>query len=236
MKKFAAIALALIIAMSTMLSTVAVAADGGSVETPEAPEALHFAGFDIIKDVVVDTVDTKEMIVYGFEGWNDEAELSDYLVAGKGFEMDPIQGPLGTGSEIKLKKGGKEVGSFTVVLFGDLNGDGAFDVLDAAMSEKIVNRNATADKHVAMAGDINGDGVIDQNDYSAQVNGVLEENFAQNGGKNGNKVEKGEIQDQVYTGSAIEPNEEVEIKFNDVILKNIKFNDVILKYGDNFTV
>ncbi len=76
----------------------------------------------------------------------------------------------GTGSTITLQGSGAGKTTFTIIMYGDTNGDSVVDVLDAAAVAKVSTNQATLDGAYSTAADINGDGNIDVNDYSAVVN------------------------------------------------------------------
>lgn len=84
MKKFAAIVLALVFAMSSMFATVAVAVD---IEKPVTSNKLAFAGFEILDDGVV--IDIENMRIYGLGPLLIKADLeARYLAPGAGFKME----------------------------------------------------------------------------------------------------------------------------------------------------
>ncbi len=76
----------------------------------------------------------------------------------------------GTGTTVTLQGSGDGKTVFTVIVYGDTNGDGIVDVLDTAQVANVSNNKATLEGAYSTAADINGDGNIDVNDYSAVVN------------------------------------------------------------------
>lgn len=76
---------------------------------------------------------------------------------------------FGTGSGFRFKKGDVSA-DITLAVFGDLNGDSAFDVLDLALAELYVSGNSVPDTAGLFACDANGSGEADIYDYSAMVN------------------------------------------------------------------
>ncbi len=87
---------------------------------------------------------------------------------------------IGTGSTINIMSGSTVCESYTAVVYGDLNGDGVTDVLDASLCETAVNSfnevfTPESDPYGAFeeAADFNGDGFCDIDDYSAIVNDAL---------------------------------------------------------------
>ncbi len=214
MKKIAAILLAIIVATCAMFSTVASAAD-----VAESANDFGF-GFIVKNDSV--TVDVKNKLIYGFEGVNEGVLTKDILLANidanseLGFTLD-ADDYIGTGSVITLSNGANDT-EFKVILVGDLNGDGVFDVLDAATAQKLstdkdVDFGADAEIFVKAA-DLNEDGAIDANDYAAQVNGVAAEAIDQPADGTDTKIEFEEIGTQPYTGVEVTPEGEVVINFD----------------------
>ncbi len=220
MKKFAAIALALILAMSTMFATVATAADVNSVESD-----FSFKGFEINAEKGV-VVDVENMIVYGLSAQLKKENLGDYLVPGSDFELEirnmELDGYIGTGTQLVLidKKDSSKEYPFTVVIFGDVTGDSVYDVLDAVQMEKYVKELATPSNVEVMAADKDNDGAISVEDFSKQVNVVVGElEVAQN---NNGTVEESEVEvdDQVFTGEAkpVVTTEDITLTFNNGLI------------------
>lgn len=79
-------------------------------------------------------IDDENSIIYGFtHGINDETSLESYVCAqGNDAKIvfQPSQNGYGTGSVISLVKNGEVMKSYTVVIFGDSNGDGNVDEID----------------------------------------------------------------------------------------------------------
>lgn len=77
---------------------------------------------------------------------------------------------FGTGSKVKLvdKFSNATIITYTIIIFGDLNGDGNIDATDAALlvdyENHIVNRDPLLDVAFFRAGDLNGDGNLDSVD------------------------------------------------------------------------
>lgn len=109
---------------------------------------------------------------------NDELQNPGLIytdIFGKAFDSDKDGTlPMGTGNKIKLMDGDYLVDEVQIVVTGDVNGDGATDVLDALNVEMVCNNHNTLDGVFFKAGDIlTDDGVIDVNDYSAIINEAL---------------------------------------------------------------
>ena len=74
---------------------------------------------------------------------------------------------LGTDAVVYLTRNDEVIDAYTVVLFGDVNGDGWYDGQDAVLVNMIANGMLTREQvgeAVWMAADCNHDGVIDQGD------------------------------------------------------------------------
>ncbi len=79
----------------------------------------------------------------------------------------------GTGSTLNLKGSGEGKTTFNIVVYGDINGDGAIDVIDGAQVAQVSTGKSTLDGIYNTAGDINGDGLVDVSDYQATINKAL---------------------------------------------------------------
>ncbi len=78
----------------------------------------------------------------------------------------------GTGSTLTLAgDGGTTV--FTVVVYGDINGDGAVDVLDGTAIARAATGNTDIDGIYGTAADIDGSGDINPADYQSAINKIL---------------------------------------------------------------
>lgn len=124
-------------------------------------------------------IDKENMVVYGFEiGMSTTAELKQKVIAtGAGtIKVGYTEYGLGTGSLINLVVDDTVVKTYTVVIFGDVNGDAVIDTNDAGAVEAVSNgvQDFESDA-IFFAADINGDGVVDPMDSSledAVANGV----------------------------------------------------------------
>ncbi|MBQ5591881.1 MAG: leucine-rich repeat protein [Clostridia bacterium] len=76
---------------------------------------------------------------------------------------------LGTESIIYIERGEEIVDAYTIVIFGDVNGDGWYDGQDAVLVSCLANGMLTKEdvsEAVYMAADCNHDGVIDESDVA----------------------------------------------------------------------
>ncbi len=112
-------------------------------------------------------VDNSNKFVYGLDAGLQTT--TPYVRAGEGFTTSETAGKLGFGtlSKIDVIYEGNVVESYTVVVFGDVNGDGWYDGQDAVLVNMIANGMLTREQvgeAVWMAADCNHDGKIDQAD------------------------------------------------------------------------
>lgn len=77
---------------------------------------------------------------------------------------------FGTGSVFNLYEDGSVIGSYTVIMKADINGDGIVDVLDACGIEKELNSHEEFTGNYYFAADCNRDDAIDVVDYQTAVN------------------------------------------------------------------
>ncbi len=83
------------------------------------------------------------------------------------WEYETNDGAFGTGAKAILKDGETVLGEYTIVIFGDTDGDGWYDGMDAVLVSCFVNGLLTKDdvsEAVYMAADCNHDGVVDNDD------------------------------------------------------------------------
>ncbi len=113
------------------------------------------------------TVDKEDKFIYGVdEGLED---IDDYVrvVNGEVSCTETVNG-FGTGSKIDvLDEAGEVVDTYTLVVFGDVNGDGLVDGQDSLLIWMIIwSADTTTDEAILLAADANKDGVIDENDVT----------------------------------------------------------------------
>ena len=217
MKKFAAIALALILAMSTMFATVASAA-GTTFGN------LSFEGFKIVDPDVV--VDVENMLIYGLDTAIPTADLGKYLEKGDNVKemIVPDEKYLGTGSQIILIDNDDVPYVFEIVIFGDVTGDSVSDVLDAAMVNRFANDHAKPSKAEVIAVDTNYDGAVTEAEYQEQINVLADSTKDFDQKKNGtNEDVITEVEDQVVTTKGENPvieDKDVSVTFNNGVISD----------------
>lgn len=83
-------------------------------------------------------------------------------------ECVPAVGGLGTGTTVNATLGGDTVESYTLIIFGDLNGDSNIDSSDAGCivdyENFLLNWDPVFESARLFAADVNGDGNIDSSD------------------------------------------------------------------------
>ena len=232
MKKFFALALTVLLVMSTMPMT----AFAGFSTT----EDFGFTGFKVVEDsegkgVVVDL---EKQIVYGFSTLLQVERLGEYLEKGENIRDMYVCQNYGTSNEDKLgdkdfigtgativletKDGAKY--PFDVVVFGDVNGDSACDVLDTLLLANVsANKEHFEENEAAKFAAKDPDTLdeeVTEEDYQAIVNSVVSEEVEQNKSENANVVTDAVVEDQIYTGSEIKPDEDIVITFNEGVLSS----------------
>lgn len=72
----------------------------------------------------------------------------------------------GTGGKVSVYMDGVYIGSYSLIIYGDLNGDSWYDGKDAEILSAILSGQTTADSLVREAADCNHDGCVDDADYA----------------------------------------------------------------------
>lgn len=112
-------------------------------------------------------IDYSNKYIYGIDAGIQS--IKPYVYTDEGYTISEItakQG-FGTSAKVNLMLENDVVETYTVVLFGDVNGDGWYDGQDAVLVNMIANGMLTREQvgeAVWMAADCNHDGVIDQGD------------------------------------------------------------------------
>lgn len=109
-------------------------------------------------------------LVYGFnilENINDPVNQSIGLKNGTHFEIEDVTRAK-TGDKINIvdDKTGNVIKTYTVVVFGDVNGDGLYDGRDATILSLIYNGMLTPSPAMRLAADCNHDSVINAEDFA----------------------------------------------------------------------
>ena len=110
-------------------------------------------------------VDKEKGYIYGIdEGVNN---LSGYIDYDGGYvEYIPTDNGFGTGTIVNFIVNGQIAESFTVLVYGDITGDGVVDSFDYSVMPAIVNGEIDASEVIMLAADLNYDGVVDTFDIT----------------------------------------------------------------------
>ncbi len=87
--------------------------------------------------------------------------LDECLIADKNVALECVKsslGAIGTGATVRVKTGNTVIGSYTVVVNGDLDGDSVSDVLDIVLAERALNNHI----ELAKAQDYAANGAINE--------------------------------------------------------------------------
>lgn len=134
---------------------------------------------------LLDVIAKEKTIVNDDAGiiFTQQAEKQDFseIISAEGYNVMAVPSFMpdeklqffGTGSTAYLFKGGKLAKTYTLVLYGDLNGDSAIDVLDASMAQGAQTNKIILEDIYIMAADINNNSAVDINDYQQMINLVL---------------------------------------------------------------
>ncbi len=128
-------------------------------------------------------IDNSNKFIYGLDAGLET--ITPYAYAGDGFTISETAGKLcfGTSSKIDVMYENSVAATYTVVLFGDVNGDGWYDGRDAVTVSMIANgmlNREQVGEAVWLAADCNHDGKVDQADVDLlNQAGVLLSNIDQ---------------------------------------------------------
>ena len=147
--------------------------------------AARFYSSDEVGDIVVSISDRfndltkkpgttveihdEDKIIYGLEAGITSDDLLKCFSVSDNCYIDANNEKLGTGTILSLysNETGEVIDKYTIILFGDVNGDGWYDGMDAITVSCIANGMLTREQvgeAVWMAADCNHDGKIDQAD------------------------------------------------------------------------
>ena len=121
-------------------------------------------------------IDEELGFIYGLEIGLDD--LEGYVEYSKSVSYETTDG-IGTGMLLTTYRDGEIWATYTIIIFGDLNGDGVIDIYDASILAAIVNGDMELEEGDAIlfAADLNGDTAVDIYDLAilnAVVNGETE--------------------------------------------------------------
>ena len=105
------------------------------------------------------------------------AEVQSALTPSSGITIHkgsaPATGLAGTGMTVEYTRGGEVVQTLTMVVTGDLNGDGRLDISDVVQLQGSLLNRVTLTDAAAQAADVNGDGRIDISDMVQMTAALL---------------------------------------------------------------
>ncbi len=248
MKKIISLALALIMVMGC-LSSVSVCASAAGA--PEESNSFKFALLTFIpgedgKSAYIDATNVKTMYIYGVKVGSRLSDVVSFPSAVTSFSIDgstDYNAVLRNGSLLTVTDENDDDYNFRFIIYGDIDCDGAVDVLDSAMAETVTSgsqtvqqvvakiKNTTKKACVEKAIDINKDGEFTSDDFQQSVNiSVDTESFDQTR-KNAEEANTviPDVDTQLFTGNSIEPVSSVE--FNNLVLSI--GNDYDINYSEN---
>ncbi len=150
----------------------------GCGEETGVVETIPATGFETTNGMVVDYANN---IVYGLDAGVNSLDIYTNIIAdGYEWTYTPGQfGGFGTGTKATLKKGDTTVAEYTILIYGDLNGDGWYDGEDAFLANLIVKgmlKQADLPDYMWKAADSNHDGEINEADVDLLMGAGLKKN------------------------------------------------------------
>lgn len=115
-------------------------------------------------------IDEQNLFVWGFvEGLVGNSQIKQFVSSSSGvIRSTATDLGFGTGTKINLYDGTEILKSYTLILFGDVNGDATIDGNDNSEISKSALGIATfEERFLEFAADVNRDGVVDDNDSVA---------------------------------------------------------------------
>lgn len=115
-------------------------------------------------------IDEEKSLIYGLEAGLSTMDLLNFYLNLEGNVYIDFENNLGTGYKVNIfdNTDGTILASYTILIFGDLNGDGTIDSADAGTISDVENFILDWDSSVITlyesAADLNGDGIIDSSD------------------------------------------------------------------------
>jgi len=104
-------------------------------------------------------IDYTNMFIYGIAP--NSTSLNDYIIIESGYELSYIpNGVFGTGTIMNVIKDGVPIEVYTIVIFGDVNGNGNVNVVDALMTLQASSGITTLNELQQFAVDVNKDGKV----------------------------------------------------------------------------
>jgi uncharacterized protein YjdB len=125
----------------------------------------------VVKVVGLESLSTVKIDYHNsiITGLSSNTKSLDELIAITDSSCNLSYDTLGTDSIVYIQRDGEIVDAYTVLIYGDVNGDGWYDEKDAAVVSDLADGTLTKDdvgETVYSAADCNHDGVIDQLDVN----------------------------------------------------------------------
>lgn len=126
-------------------------------------------------------IDSRQMFIYGLSEFSSDLTLFASPVGSYTLNYDlHEQVFMGTGAYVYVMEGTSQKALYTVVLFGDLNGDGMIDESDDAIMANIISGTGDTSKFFVggpffTAADLNGDGKIDTADQTILTSRAIDQ-------------------------------------------------------------
>ncbi len=129
------------------------------------------AEFEKLPYITADGVTAESGYIFGIPP--KTSDFSDYIEAADGFDLEFSTSSPVTGTVVSVFKDGVLQIELTVVIKGDITGDGVCDVIDVAECERTANKHTELNGAYFKAADCSEDEAITVDDYSALVNLAL---------------------------------------------------------------
>ena len=113
-----------------------------------------------VKENTDAVIDEENTLIYGFTA--GRSSVFDYITVADGYTCEDCV--IATDNKLNIYKGDELVAVYSLVLFGDVNGDGWCDGQDAVIVGCMANGMILTDAAQIMAADCNHDGTIDSLD------------------------------------------------------------------------
>lgn len=126
-------------------------------------------------------IDSRQMFIYGLSEFSSDLTLFASPVGSYTLNYDlHEQVFIGTGAYVYVMEGTSQKALYTVVLFGDLNGDGMIDESDDAIMANIISGTGDTSKFFVggpffTAADLNGDGKINTADQTILTSRAIDQ-------------------------------------------------------------
>lgn len=142
---------------------------------------------DLVEVTLLDTptgkttvIDDENLLIYGLTTGLTESDFRTYLTIASGYTITvtPYTGSvIGTGSTVAVKYNGVEVKTYTVIIYGDVDGDGEIyaDIDGTLIMAYCSDPSSITNSAALVAADVDKNGTINMSDYEL----VMAENVTQ---------------------------------------------------------